>query len=180
MKVMSLDSKLIGSFIQSCRKRYCMTQSELAEKLSVSPQCVSNWERGESLPDVAVLPDLAQLLHCSVDSILSGGYGIAGYRRYVTVSQMAEALNAIRRIGELLGLDHFVYSTIIDSINKRMNTTIEDAFTDPVMFDLFVGEFLIGCVRNGDYVDPRDVQAHIQPEQCRNHIVTLLEELGIR
>lgn len=171
---------LIGDFIYSCRKQYGMTQSELAEKLNVSPQCVSNWERGESVPDVAVLPDLARLLHCSVDSILSGGYGMSGYRRYITVSQMAEALIAIRRIGELLGLDHFVYTTIIDSLNKQMNTTIEEAFIDSTMFDLFTGEFLIGCVRNGDYVDPRDVHAHIQPEQCRNHILNLLGELGIR
>ena len=36
-----------------------MTQAELSEKLNVSPQAVSNWERGETLPDVSILLDLA-------------------------------------------------------------------------------------------------------------------------
>ncbi len=54
-----------------------MTQSELAEKLNISPQAVSNREHGETLPDVYVLLDLADKLHCSVDAILSGGAAAA-------------------------------------------------------------------------------------------------------
>ena len=72
---MILDSKRMGSFLQMERKKMGMTQSELSEKLSVSPQAVSNWERGETIPEVSVLLDLAETLHCSVDAILSGGKG---------------------------------------------------------------------------------------------------------
>ena len=45
---MNLELKKIGQFIQSCRKDLKMTQAELAERLNVSPQSVSNWERGGS------------------------------------------------------------------------------------------------------------------------------------
>ena len=79
-----------------------MTQSELSEKLNVSPQAVSNWERGETIPDVSILLDLADALHCSVDTILSGGAGCGGFRRHITVAQMQEALSSLDRIGELL------------------------------------------------------------------------------
>jgi transcriptional regulator with XRE-family HTH domain len=72
-----------------------LTQAQLAEKLNVSPQAVSNWERGETLPDVAQLLNLAEALHCSVDGILSGGAGCGGYRRHITVAQMQEALAAL-------------------------------------------------------------------------------------
>ena len=75
-----------------------MTQAELSEKLNVSPQAVSNWERGETIPDVTLLPDLANALHCSVDAILSGGAGCGGFRRHITVAQMQEALSALDRI----------------------------------------------------------------------------------
>lgn len=177
---MDLNLTAIGNFIQGCRKALDMTQAELAARLSVSPQSVSNWERGESVPDVAVLPDLACVLHCSVDAILYGGDGHGGYRRYVTVSQMREALSAINRIGELLGRDHFIYTCIIDALNERMNTTLEEAFSNPDIFELFVVEFLIGCVRGGDYVDPRDVQAHIQPSLGKDYILKVLDETGIR
>ena len=44
-----MDQREIGKFIASCRKNRDMTQSELAEKLGVSINAVSKWERGISL-----------------------------------------------------------------------------------------------------------------------------------
>ena len=157
-----------------------MTQAELSERLDVTAQAVSNWERGETLPDVSVLPDLAAALHCSVDAILSGGSGCGGYRRYITVAQMRGALTCIQQLGELLGQDHFIYQCVIDALDARMNTTIERAFSDPHIFEVFVGEFLLECVRRGDHVDPRDVTAHLQPCRSREYILRVLREKGIR
>jgi len=177
---MNLNFQQIGQFIQSCRKELSLTQNELGERLGVSPQSVSNWERGESLPDVSLLPDLACILRCSVDAILSGGAGCGGYRRHVTVAQMRETLSSLNRIGELLGRDHFIYTTIIDALNTRMNTTIELSFSDPHIFEVFTIEFLLGCIRNGDYVDPRDVQSHLQPSKARDFLLSDLNERGVR
>ena len=177
---MNLNLDEIGQFIQACRKDGSMTQAELSERLGVTAQAVSNWERGETLPDVSVLPDLAAALHCSVDAILSGGSGCGGYRRYITVAQMRGALTCIQQLGELLGQDHFIYQCVIDALDARMNTTIERAFSDPHIFEVFVGEFLLECVRRGDHVDPRDVTAHLQPCRSREYILRVLREKGIR
>ena len=68
-----LNAKLIGSYISNMRKNKNMTQVELAEKVSVTHQAVSKWERGESLPDLGVLVELAPLFDCSVDHLLNGG-----------------------------------------------------------------------------------------------------------
>ena len=177
---MNLNLQQIGQFIQSCRKELGITQAEMGERLGVSPQSVSNWERGETLPDVSLLPDLACMLRCSVDAILSGGAGCGGYRRHVTVSQMREALGALNRIGELLGRDHFIYTCIIDALNERMNTTIERSFSEPHIFEVFTIEFLMGCVRNGDYVDPRDVISHLENCRARDGMLQMLNEYGIK
>ncbi len=177
---MNLNAKLMGSFLQTERKRMGLTQSELSEKLNVSPQAVSNWERGEALPDVSILLDLAGALHCSVDAILSGGAGCGGFRRHITVAQMQEALSALDRIGELLGRDHFIYQCIIDALNARMNTTIEASFSDPHIFDVFTIEFLLACIDNGDYVDPKDVEAHLPPGSAKEYLLKSMREHGIR
>ncbi len=177
---MNLNAKLMGSFLQTERRRMGMTQADLAEKLNVSPQAVSNWERGETFPDIALLPDLAEALHCSTDAILSGGRGCGGFRRHITVAQMQEALSALDRIGELLGRDHFIYQCIIDSLNTRMNTTIEASFSDPHIFDVFTIEFLLACIGSGDYVDPRDVTAHLPPSPARDYLMKSMQEHGIR
>ena len=177
---MNLNPVQIGQYIQSCRKDLGMTQAEMGQRLNVSAQSVSNWERGEAIPDVSLLPDLAVMLHCSVDAILLGGAGSGGFRRHVLVSQMQEALNALDRIGELLGRDHFVYRCILDALNTRMNTTIEEAFSDPHIFDVFTVEFLLGCIDNGDYADPRDVQTHLPPGKARDYVLRVMKEHGIR
>lgn len=66
-----LDNKKIADFIAYKRKQIGMTQAEVAEQLSVSFQAVSKWENG-TLPNVEVLSGLAELLHITVDEILSG------------------------------------------------------------------------------------------------------------
>ena len=46
-----------------------MTQEEVANRLGVSSQTVSKWERGLLYPDIALLPKIALLFKCSIDSL---------------------------------------------------------------------------------------------------------------
>ena len=68
------DEKLklqIGANIASYRKRLSLTQVGLAEKLNYSDKAVSKWERGESMPDVLTLVQLAELYDVTVDDLLA-------------------------------------------------------------------------------------------------------------
>jgi len=60
----------IGRKISELRKRRNMTQMELADQMGISFQAVSNWERGNSMPDISKLPELAELLSVSLDELL--------------------------------------------------------------------------------------------------------------
>ena len=66
------DMNKIGRKIAELRKANNMTQMELADKLDISFQAVSNWERGNTMPDVSKLPELAELFHVSIDELLNG------------------------------------------------------------------------------------------------------------
>ena len=61
-----------------------------------------------------------------------------------------------------------------------MNTGIEASFSDPHIFDVFTIEFLLACIDNGDYVDPRDVEAHLPQSPARDYLLRSLREHGIR
>lgn len=61
---------IIAENIQSLRRDAGMTQATLAEKLNYTDKAVSKWERGESVPDVAVLRDIADLFGVTVDYLL--------------------------------------------------------------------------------------------------------------
>ena len=47
-----------------------LTQEDVAEFLRITPQSVSKWERGESYPDITLLPALANIFETSVDLLL--------------------------------------------------------------------------------------------------------------
>ena len=67
------DEKLkiqLGANIVSYRKRSHMTQAALAEKLNYTDKAVSKWERGESMPDVVTLVQLAELFGVTVNELL--------------------------------------------------------------------------------------------------------------
>ena len=68
------DEKLkrdLGVNIMTHRKRQGLTQAGLAEKLNYSDKAVSKWERGESIPDVLTLLQLAELFGVRVDDLLA-------------------------------------------------------------------------------------------------------------
>lgn len=64
------NMKNIGMRISELRKLKNMTQMELADRMNISFQAVSNWERGNSMPDISKLPELAQLFCVTIDDIL--------------------------------------------------------------------------------------------------------------
>ena len=57
-----LNSKSIGNKIAEARKKTNLSQAELAQQVSISPQAVGKWERGESMPDIMTLNRLAEIL----------------------------------------------------------------------------------------------------------------------
>ena len=62
---------IVAENMTHLRKAQHLTQAELAEKLRYSDKAVSKWERGESIPDVAVLKTIADLFGVTVDYLLT-------------------------------------------------------------------------------------------------------------
>lgn len=62
----------IGSRIAQKRKEQGFTQEALAAQLGISSQAVSKWENDLSAPDISLLPELAKILNCTTDELLTG------------------------------------------------------------------------------------------------------------
>ena len=67
-----MDAGKTGAYLAALRKARGMTQQEAAEQLGVSNKTVSKWENGAGLPDITVLPALAELYGVTADDILAG------------------------------------------------------------------------------------------------------------
>ena len=67
-----MEQQKIGKFIAQLRQEKGLTQAMLGEKLGVTNKTVSRWENGNYMPDVSLLPQLAQELGVGVGELLSG------------------------------------------------------------------------------------------------------------
>ena len=71
-----LDTNKVGLKISSLRKKIGLSQEKLAEMLCISPQAISKWENGHTLPETSLLPALAQIFDCTIDAIIMPAYSI--------------------------------------------------------------------------------------------------------
>ena len=67
---------VIGSNLLKLRKNMKLTQMEVAEKFNYSDKSISKWEKGESLPSVDVLCELASFYGVSLDDLTKEDYTV--------------------------------------------------------------------------------------------------------
>ena len=67
-----MENRKIGAFIAERRKESGLTQQALADRLGLTNKAVSKWETGDGLPDITILPALAENLGVTVDELLAG------------------------------------------------------------------------------------------------------------
>ena len=67
---MSDLKEVIAANLTRLRQQAGLTQLQLADMLNYSDKAVSKWERGESIPDLRVLVQLAEIYHITVDDIV--------------------------------------------------------------------------------------------------------------
>ena len=58
---------IVAEKIIEFRRKKQLTQGEFGNLLGVTAQAISKWERGVCYPDITVLPDLAEMLGCTVN-----------------------------------------------------------------------------------------------------------------
>lgn len=80
----------IGNVIKKYRKNKGMTQEEMASRLGVTAPAVNKWERGNTLPDVALLAPVARLLGITTDELLS-------FKDELTDEEMNQYLSKIQK-----------------------------------------------------------------------------------
>lgn len=85
---------MFGDMIQTLRKSRNLSQVQLAEKLGVSKQTVSNWENNNILPSIDMLLKISKLFSVSCDYLLE-----QHERRYLEISDLTiEQISHIQQI----------------------------------------------------------------------------------
>ena len=157
-----MEVKQIGQFIKTMRKARNITQKELAEKLNITSQAVSRWEKGDALPDTMLLLDLAEYLGVSVDLILKAGN--PDFEREnkgkFNVLDVPKGFEAIESVKNYFGEKSLFYIGMIKGINEIMNFDLEEALVK--CRKALYKEVIISALNLGYYVDKEEVEELFQ------------------
>lgn len=82
--------------LRKCRIQKNFTQEDVATYLGITPQSVSKWERGESYPDISLLPALANIFETSIDLLM----GMDEIRGEETRNRIHKIAVEYQRIGD--------------------------------------------------------------------------------
>ena len=88
---------LFGKNLKALRLKKGLTQEQLAELFSVSPQAVSRWENGSAYPDMTMLPGIAVYFDVSVDTLL----GMENIRKKDSLNRIFTIVHEHEAKGEL-------------------------------------------------------------------------------
>lgn len=67
------DTIKFGKALSTLRKEADLTQNEVADRLNLSRQAISKYERGESFPDISILVMIAELFNVTLDQLINYG-----------------------------------------------------------------------------------------------------------
>lgn len=148
-----LDMKRVGQNIKSARTKKNMTQLELADIVGVSYQAVSNWERGNTMPDVTKIPDIAKALDIGVDDFFGDGDLSKTVNKVVKTPAEPLTTSEITEIAPILPPKN-----LEDTIEKRTDK-------ESLNFDAIVGlapflekEYLDSLIENIDIANIKDIE----------------------
>ena len=86
----------IGENLKRLRKRRNITQEELATRLGVSFQAVSKWERGDTYPDITMLPALANFFSVTIDELI----GMEDINQRENIWNLHKMVNDLQQAGK--------------------------------------------------------------------------------
>lgn len=141
---------IIAPNITDLRRAKGMTQLELAEQLNYSDKAVSKWERAESMPDVSVLVEIADLFEVPLD------YLVRAEHPQKEIQSSEEALSATYRKGYISGISILLVWLIAVLVYILISFFAKDAHSQWLSFVYAIPvSAIVWLVFNSIWFNPR-------------------------
>lgn len=127
---------MIGKNIKRLRINVGMTQEQLAERLHISGQAVSKWENETALPDITLLPDLADCFGVTIDELMDYKLRILTYKERFVKFMVANGVLNFKDVQLKSGAQAHFY---LNFENFTTNAQIAQ-----------IGEFFADCIRENN------------------------------
>ena len=109
------DADLFCANLSTLRRNADMTQSELADKLNLTRQAISRYEKGDSFPDISILVKIAEIFNLSIDELIGAGSPTDGEQELLKSAALGKDLRSCRcNIHELENIAPLLKPSVLD------------------------------------------------------------------
>lgn len=109
------DANLFCDNLSRLRRSADMTQSELADRLNLTRQAVSRYEKGDSFPDISILVKIAEIFHVSIDDLIGAGSPTEGESELLRSAALGKTVDCHHiRVQDLENLAPLLRPSVLD------------------------------------------------------------------
>lgn len=163
-----MDASIIGTYIAMLRRQRGLSQRELAEHVGVSAQAVSKWENGDNLPDTGLLMPLAELLHTTVDALLSAG--TQRFRQPVDMARLHAGVAGLQAALDAFGEDSPLGQRLMEGVREQTRQDAKACLNDADGRELLLAEAMLHQLTQGASLPDSMLNAEIRSEALRQRI----------
>ena len=113
------DTMKFGKALSTLRKKADMTQNEVADRLNLSRQAISKYERGESFPDISVLVLIADLFQVTLDQLIDYGEPTHGESLILENVARGNADIVAENIADVVNLAPLLKPSILTKLSRQ-------------------------------------------------------------
>ena len=156
----------IGKNIARFRKAKGWTQAELGEKIGVSNQAVSKWESGTSMPDVMLLPVLADAFECYIDELFSREVKTEIHYDHCAEFPWADdnTIRIFQTVGKKIIKSQGANTCIEVAFPRNCNETTRQYFKVEVLGNLMSDSSINGDVVCHGYIDCHEINGDVSAQ----------------
>lgn len=156
----------IGKNIARFRKAKGWTQAELGEKIGVSNQAVSKWESGTSMPDVMLLPVLADAFECYIDELFSREVKTEIHYDHCAEFPWADdnTIRIFQTVGKKIIKSQEANTCIEVAFPRNCNETTRQYFKVEVLGNLMSDSSINGDVVCHGYIDCHEINGDVSAQ----------------
>ena len=126
------DTMKFGKALSTLRKEADMTQNEVADRLNLSRQAISKYERGESFPDISILVMIAELFNVTLDELINYGEPTKGESTILKNVAKGNADIIAENIADVVNLAPLLKPSILTKLShqfEKQGIDISDIIT---------------------------------------------------
>ena len=150
------DTMKFGKALSTLRKRADMTQNEVADRLNLSRQAISKYERGESFPDISVLIMIAELFGITLDELISYGEPSEGESSILKNVAKGNAEIIAENIADVVNLAPLLKPSVLTKLSQQFEKQGVDISDIIALAEYLNDESVVKLIETATFDDIND------------------------